>query len=106
MAVVLCRIITSLPAPFFVQASRTISLPSAVAVWPDGSSGLDGTTPTRSLQFVAMRTSSKYTSPGRPELAPAASRTVLTQPTSLLVFARFTSQVDGSSTGTAWVPIL
>jgi hypothetical protein len=59
IALVLCRIITSLPAPFFVQASRTISLPSTVAVWFVGHSGLVGSTPIRSLQVVAMRISSK-----------------------------------------------
>ena len=59
IAAVPCTIITSLPAPFFVQASRTISLPSAVAAWFVGHSGFDGSTCTMPAQFVAMRTSSK-----------------------------------------------
>ena len=60
MALVLRTIITSLPLPFFDQANRTISLPSAAAVWPVGSSGFSGITPIRFSQLVATRTSSKY----------------------------------------------
>ena len=87
MALVLCSTITSLPAPFFVHARRTISCPSTVAVALVGSAGFDGAICTIPAQLVAMRTSSKYVFPGVPseDPAPADSQTVLTQPTSLLL---------------------
>ena len=107
MALVLYKTMMPLPAPFLVQPRRTISLPSAVAETAAGSSGFVGTMASNSFQFVATRTSSKYTTPGvpYPSDAPAASRMpsiCVTLPT----FRYSASHEPGSVSGTVSVPIL